>query len=220
MRRFRTWQLDSLWGLMVFAFLLLMLVPPTATFYQSANTSHPYLAAFVKFMFLATMGELLALRIRHKHWKRPAYLWARALIWGFLGAMIAMAFQLFNAGVIALTKNGWLPFGEFKLAIAFFTSTLMNIWFAPAFMLFHRCTDTFLDLRKESGKRPSIKEITTTIDWTIFVRFVLLRTIPFFWIPAHTINFLLPSEFRVLVAAVLSIVLGLLLAFANRNKKE
>ena len=51
-----------------------------------------------------------------------------------------------------------------------------------------------------------------------FVSFVLMKTIPIFWIPAHTITFLLPSEYRVLSAAFLSIALGAILAFAKKKK--
>jgi len=43
-------------------------------------------------------------------------------------------------------------------------------------------------------------------------------TIPFFWIPAHTITFLLPGEYRILFAAVLGIVLGVFLAVATMKK--
>jgi len=47
-----------------------------------------------------------------------------------------------------------------------------------------------------------------------------MKTIPMFWIPAHTITFLLPSEFRVLAAAFLSIALGAILAFAKKKKPQ
>ena len=43
---------------------------------------------------------------------------------------------------------------------------------------------------------------------------ILKWTIPLFWIPAQTITFLLPEDYRVLFAAFLSIVLGVLLAIA------
>ncbi len=43
------------------------------------------------------------------------------------------------------------------------------------------------------------------------------KTIPLFWIPAHTITFLLPEEFRVLFAAVLSVMLGVLLSLGSRH---
>ena len=50
------------------------------------------------------------------------------------------------------------------------------------------------------------------------MEFVFKKTIPFFWYPAHTITFLLPGEMRVLFAAILGVVLGVLLAIAARMK--
>lgn len=50
------------------------------------------------------------------------------------------------------------------------------------------------------------------------MNFVFKKTIPFFWYPAHTITFLLPGEMRVLFAAILGVVLGVLLAIAARMK--
>jgi hypothetical protein len=55
------------------------------------------------------------------------------------------------------------------------------------------------------------------IDWPGFYTFVVGKTVPFFWIPAHTITFLLPSAYRVLWAAYLSIALGAILAYARRK---
>jgi len=51
-----------------------------------------------------------------------------------------------------------------------------------------------------------------------FCDFVLLKTIPLFWIPAHTAVFLLPAEFRVVAAAFLSVALGGILAFAKKSR--
>jgi hypothetical protein len=111
-----------------------------------------------------------------------------------------------------------LPGGDSRLAFAFFVSTTMNLTFAPAMMLFHRVTDTFIDLRHaRPGARVSLDEVVAAIDWRGFVSFVLVKTIPAFWIPAHTVTFLLPPEYRVLAAALLSIALGAILAFAKRK---
>jgi hypothetical protein len=43
---------------------------------------------------------------------------------------------------------------------------------------------------------------------------VVMITMVFFWIPAHTFTFSCPPEFRVIVAACLSVFLGLILSFA------
>jgi hypothetical protein len=58
------------------------------------------------------------------------------------------------------------------------------------------------------------------MNWDVMWGFVFTKTIVFFWIPAHTINFLLPPEFRVLVAAILGIVLGIILAVAAVMGRE
>ena len=87
-------------------------------------------------------------------------------------------------------------------------------------MLVHRLTDTWLDLAGGALARiPSVgvAAVAGAIDWKGFLGFVLLKTIPLFWIPAHTVTFLLPPELRVLFAAFLSLALGAILAFAKRR---
>jgi hypothetical protein len=58
------------------------------------------------------------------------------------------------------------------------------------------------------------------LDWSTQWNFVFKRTIPLFWIPAHTLNFMLPEEYRVLFAAILSVALGILLSVASLYKKH
>ena len=58
--------------------------------------------------------------------------------------------------------------------------------------------------------------ILQNMDWKTHWNFVLKKTIPLFWIPAHTITFMLPTEYRVLFAALLGIVLGVLLSMGAR----
>ena len=60
--------------------------------------------------------------------------------------------------------------------------------------------------------------IITHLNWNSQWNFVFKKAIPFFWYPAHTITFLLPGEMRVLFAAILGVVLGVLLAIAARMK--
>jgi hypothetical protein len=179
---------------------------------------HPFLIGFAKFFVLATMGELLALRIVTGTWSAPKGLLQRAVIWGLLGVVIVLIFDIFAGGVMGSLKKGLLPGADSKLAFAFFVSTIMNLTFAPTMMLTHRLTDTWLDLRYE-GKGTTLVDVVARIDWKGFVSFVLFKTIPIFWIPAHTLTFLLPPEYRVLAAAVLSIALGAILAFAKKKSK-
>ena len=209
---------DFLWALALAAIAAFLVVPGTRQVFEFLTKAHPYLIGFAKFFVLATMGELLALRIVTGAWAAPRGLVQRAVIWGLLGMSIVLIFDVLAGGVAGSIKKGMLPGGESKLAFAFFVSTIMNLTFAPAMMLTHRMTDTWLDLRYE-GKGASVPEIVARIDWKGFVSFVLLRTIPVFWIPAHTVTFLLPPEYRVLMAALLSIALGAILAFAKKKSR-
>jgi hypothetical protein len=87
-------------------------------------------------------------------------------------------------------------------------------------MTFHKVTDTHIinNGGTLSGFLKPIKfgEIITNLNWNVQWNFVFKKTIPFFWIPAHTITFLLPAEFQVLFAALLGIVLGVLLAISSQ----
>ncbi len=220
----RVKKCDLLWGGLLLVILAFMLVPVTHNLFVQLSQSHIYLMAFAKFSVLATMGELLAIRIINGAWKKPVgFLW-RALVWGGLGVSIALVFNLYATGVADALKNGLLPsLGQdgvsHRVSFAFFTSVLMNCFFAPTFMAFHRFTDTYIDLgqgKLRSMVKIQLKEVVGEIDWNRFISFVVCKTIPFFWIPAHTLTFLLPPEYRILMAALLSIALGVILGFVKK----
>lgn len=140
-----------------------------------------------------------------------------------------------TAAAPGLVAGGFLA----KLLKAFYISAIMNLTFAPVFMASHRITDTWIDARfaleKVDGnvtgnvtgkgnsiskgisvsKGMSVSKVISTVDWGGFMKFVVGKTIPLFWIPAHTITFLLPDTYKVIFAASLSIVLGLILSLAK-----
>ena len=210
---------DYFWLAGLAVFVAILIVPATREMFVKFSTEHAYLAGFIKFFILATMGELLAVRIVTGKWHIPKRLPYRAFVWGFLGIAIVLTFNVFAVGVEGALANGFLPGGKSKFAMAFFTSFTMNLSFAPTMMAFHRITDTFIDLKVENeGEKITLGEVVKRIDWDGFISFVLVKTIPIFWIPAHTITFLLPPEYRVLMAAFLSIALGAILAFAKKKK--
>ena len=216
---------DLIWigTLLIIAFLLAY--PTTNEIYTTANKAHPYILGFVKVSILATMGEILALRIVIGDYKKPVGLIYKFIVWGFLGMGFVIAFDLFANGVTGSMKKGLLPSGKVdtfsaKLLFAFFTSSAMNLIFGPTFMCLHRLTDTFIDLGEgqfSKIKKVKLKAVTDKIDWYGFMSFVVFKTIPIFWIPAHTVTFLLPGEYRVLVAAFLSLALGIILAYSKRK---
>lgn len=209
---------DLIWGGSLAFFILFLIFPPTHEIFISATKGHPFLVGFTKFFILASMGELLALRLGSGHWVKPSAFVLRGAIWGFLGMVFVVIFPIYATGIQSAMKSGLLPAYGSNLAFAFFTSAIMNISFAPTMMLFHRITDTWIDLKFGDNRHDiGLNDIVTAIDFKGLIGFVYLKTIPIFWIPAHTITFLLPSEYRVMMAAMLSIALGAILAFAKRK---
>ena len=204
-------------------------------FYDNFNKEHGLIASFFKFAILATLGEIIALRIREgKYYRNNFGVVPRAIVWGFIGITIKIAFIIFATGTPAVLEYlgvenaiGALKASEFsgtKLLTAFCTSVAMNLIFAPVFMTFHKITDTHIiwnngSLRKFFTPIP-FKKIFPSLNWEIQWNFVFKKTIPFFWIPAHTITFVLPPHMRVLFAAVLGVVLGVLLAVASLKSKK
>ncbi|MBN2663934.1 MAG: Mpv17/PMP22 family protein [Bacteroidales bacterium] len=199
------------------------------------NSVFPLTTAFVKFFFLATLGELLGLRIKTgSYFKKGFGIFPHAVVWGFLGIFIAMAFITFYSGSLGFVAkifgmengqeimSGALSWN--KLLIAFVISTLLNVMFAPVFMTMHKITD--IHIQTNGGKFRSlitpikVEKIITSMDWKTQWSFIFKKTIPLFWIPAQTINFLFPEEFRVLNAAILGIVLGVILSIANIKSEK
>lgn len=226
--------------LLFFLFLILLFSPffiftEVFTFYENFNLQHGIIVSFIKFAILATLGEMIGLRLRTGKYNRTGFgIIPRALIWGFIGITIKMAFIIFSLGVpvfieycglqgsVAAIKQADIT--PFKVFTAFSISLVMNIVYAPIMMTFHKITDTHIEQNKGSVKalvRPiKMKEIFININWAVQWGFVFKKTIPLFWIPAHTITFLLPEQFQVLFAALLSIALGIILAIASNMSKK
>lgn len=90
-------------------------------------------------------------------------------------------------------------------------------------MTLHKITD--LHIADHHGSMAAlIKPINmvqkfSQIDWNTQYGFVFKKTIPLFWIPAHTITFLLPPVFQVVFAASLGVALGIILASGKGENK-
>lgn len=210
---------DFVWGILLLGIVAFLYFPATNKIFVQLTRAHPYLMAFFKYFILATMGELLGRRIIFGRWSRPAGLWARMLVWGFIGMSIMLMFDIFAEGVARILEKGLLPGYGSRLATAFWTSVVSVVGFGPAFMLFHRFTDTFIDMRfAPAGRSPSVQEMIRVIDWDNMISFVFLKTLPYFWIWANTITFLMPGEYRIISAAFMSICLGAILSAASKLK--
>jgi hypothetical protein len=215
-------------------FLPIVLSSKAYAAYAAFSSEWAFTASFFKFAILATMGEMLGMRIRTGRYYADDFgLIPRAIVWGFLGMFTKAAFMIFSGGVPAIAMHAGMQdpssimaggLGGQKIFLAFLISLFLNIIYAPVLMLTHKVTDSHIS--KTGGTLRgffspfSISETLADIDWNTMWGFVLKKTIPFFWIPAHTITFLLPSELQILFAAVLSTALGLILAFAARKKKN
>lgn len=216
---------DCLWISILISLSLIVIIDHTRSVFEQATTSYPYLMGFMKTSILASLGERLVKRIKTGSYFGDKGVFLKFMIWGFLGMIFVLVFKLFSSGVISAQQANLLPMIRktsfvSSLLTAFMISLLMNLFFAPTFMLFHRVTDTYIELGHGNIKQirqVSIKTVINHIDFHYFLDFVIFKTIPLFWIPAHTITFLLPETYRVLMAAFLSVILGFILSM-NKYK--
>ena len=232
--------------IVVAIFIPFVMFEPLYEGYKAFNASHGMVMSFLKFAVLSTLGELLGLRLSSgKYLKAGFGIVPRAVVWGILGMGINLAMIVFANGVpVALEYIGLNgassfmagPFCAAKVLVAFCISVAMNSIFAPVFMTFHKITDTHIldcggSVRALVTPIPMTRvralvtpipmtRIITHLNWDVQWNFVFKKTIPLFWFPAHTITFLLPSEARVLFAALLGVALGVLLAVAARKKSS
>lgn len=222
-----------LMGIVAF-FAPFFLSAPLLNWYKSFNTDHGILMSMLKFGILATLGEVIALRIKTGKYNQPNFgIIPRALVWSILGIFIKIAFVIFSTSSPLVLKTFGIniapdtiqgAFSLNKLLLSFTISLTMNTMFAPVMMILHKITDehiiqnggTILGLFQPI----KVRKIISKINWDTMWDFVFKKTIPLFWIPAHTITFLLPPEHQILFAAFLGIFLGILLALASMDNAK
>ncbi|NWJ50533.1 MAG: Mpv17/PMP22 family protein [Bacteroidetes bacterium] len=204
--------------------------------YNDMNKEHGLIMSFIKFAVLATFGEVLGYRIKTGGYDLADFgILPRALVWGLIGLSVKTAFTIFSTGVPAFLAYCGLTdsvaamapgsaITVLKIFTAFCISFVLNILFAPLMMTFHKITDAHIESYHGSiisvFKKIEFKKILFTINWDVHYGFVLMKSIPFFWIPAHTITFLLPPQHQVLFAAFLGVMLGVILSVAAVSGKK
>ncbi len=203
----------------ILSFVIILVIPSTRVWFGETSSKYAYLMGFIKFALLATAGELIASYIISVNKTVPCKIVWRFIIWGLIGVWITFMMKVYSNAVITMMSNGLLVGGNSNFLRALFTSVLMNTTFGPTFMAVHKCTDKMLEL-KAKGEKATLNAVVKGIDWGTFASFTILKTVPLFWIPAHTITFLLPSQYQVIMAASLSIALGIILSFGNRKKTK
>ena len=219
--------------LAVAAVAAVFMTPDARAAFVAATKACPYLMSFAKFAVLATFGECIGLRIRSGAYTRPGFgVLPRAVVWGVLGLAIKAAFSIFIAGAPAMLAELGLPVaadtlrnGSFPLRLlcAFTISASLNCVFAPLMMTAHKVTDTHIEATGGTLKgffSPiPVVAILRGLNWGVMWNFVFMKTLPFFWIPAHTITFMLPPYLQVVFAALLGVALGVILAIAASKSK-
>lgn len=204
--------------------------PALYQLYHELTLEHGIVMSFFKFAVLASFGDLIGQRLRKGIYLPENFgLIPRAIVWGFIGISIKIAFTIFASGTPVILEYmgvhnaseaiGSNAFSLAKLLTAFSISVALNVMYAPVMMTFHKITDTHILQNGGTLRgffRPlQVKSIITSMDWNVQWNFVFKRTIPLFWIPAQTINFMMPAHHRVLIAAFLGIALGVILAVAS-----
>ncbi|MCP4901877.1 MAG: hypothetical protein GY906_33350 [bacterium] len=207
------------WLIVLGAVVAVLSVPESREVFREMTRTYPYAMGFLKIALLGTMGELLGGKIVTGAWRLTGIrLHQRVLIWGFLGWVFTAVFPLFSFGVDGLLETGLIPGSGSALAAAFWKSFFMNLIFAFPMMVFHRVTDTLIE-RGELFSIWPLVEVYNGIDWGNMLRIVGAACV-WFWIPAHTVTFLLLPEFRVVSAALLAVVLGAILGFAKKRAQN
>ncbi|HYE68101.1 MAG TPA: hypothetical protein VEA58_05775 [Anaerovoracaceae bacterium] len=221
----KNWKGDLLWASLLLIWIVMLIIPDTRTAFIKVTEANSYVSGFVKFFILASMGDLLGERILKGEWHIPHTFLLKGIVWGVMGMLINLVFTVFTEGVAAAQLIGKLPFEGSKLAQALFGSTLMNVTFGPMLYIYHKFGDLFIDMVYEKKEKNQVDKITLSamverVNWYRMVSFSWMTTCIFIWIPCHTIVFLLPSEYRVLASAFLSILLGILIAISNKYKSR
>ncbi|MDD3803014.1 MAG: hypothetical protein PHW02_01335 [bacterium] len=177
------------------------------TFYLEFVKSNPLLAAFIQFALLGFLGEIVSYFITKKPLREVGN-WLQIILkmvaWGILGIIIKYGFtgmrgflnNLIEHNMFMYVKSGTVMY-------AFFLSVFTNILFGPQMMAFHRVEENIIMRRKGfEGIENSFK----TLIW--------------FWIPAHTVTFSLPADYQIGLAALWSVVLGIILGSSKKTKKQ
>lgn len=168
--------------------------------------AHPVACAALQFALLGTLGEVLAAALARR---RPGFpfgpfrLVLKVAAWALLGVVIKYGFTGMKGFVHALVDGHFLPAALGSGAGgALAVSVGTNLLFGPQMMAFHRVEDNLI-----TGARgfQGIGRAWWTLVW--------------FWIPAHTVTFCLPTEYQIGLAAVWGMVLGMILGLSKGTRK-
>lgn len=176
-----------------------------------ATNEHPFIMGFFKVALLATFGEFLKIRRKTGTWTITHPI-QRFFVWGIFGIWFTYAFPLFDVGTKDMFAKGWLPqWGSF------FEAFSKSFWinFGGGYAYTMMLTHEYFNKIVEKQGFVSLNQFADELDKKVWFSFIPM-TIFVFWIPAHTITFLLPGYYRILMAASLSVVLGFILTIKQK----
>jgi len=172
------------------------------SWYIELVTAQPIITAMIQFAVLGTLGDAISHWIVERKIFSPYELKTlilKIIEWSVLAVMIKYAFIGFHGFVESLIENNYLPqLGG--IGKSFAISTSMNLQFGPLLVITHRLMDNLI-VGKQNWK--NLDEGFYSLLW--------------FWIPAHTVTFILPKELQIGLAALWSLALGIILGFYNRK---
>ena len=167
--------------------------------------ANPLFSAAVQFAILGTLGEVLSTSLARRKLGLPGSSYqtlGKVFAWALLGLVIKAGFIGMRGFTDALKEHGMLPaLLASGPGYAFALSVFTNVFFGPQMMLFHRIEDNFI---LGEWKFDGIQKAWWTLLW--------------FWIPAHTVTFLMERDLQIGLAAVWSLALGLILGLSKGGK--
>jgi len=171
--------------------------------YVELVTQYPIYSAMLQFAILGTFGDIISKWMQRGKIFQP-YAWSviflKMIEWAVIALTIKYAFVGFKAFVDGLQAHHLVPqLGKFGRAFA--VSASMNLQYGLFLVIFHRFLDNLI-ARQNNWK--NIEKGMYSLVW--------------FWIPAHTITFMLARPYQIGLAAVWSVVLGIILGFYNKEK--
>jgi hypothetical protein len=173
--------------------------------YIETVKAYPIVTAMIQFAILGTFGDVISKWIiRGRIFVPYDFLkfFLKMIEWAILAVFIKYAFIGFHGFIDGLTGHGLLPEMN-KLAYAFAISASMNLQFGPFLVIIHRLLDNIV-----AGQN----------DWKNINKGML--SLLWFWIPAHTLTFILDKPLQIGLAALWSVLLGIILGFYNKGNLE
>ena len=91
---------DFIWIAALLVWVIILVVPSSRAVFISVTDAHPYAGGFIKFAILASMGDMLGIRVIKGEWTAPKGLMYKALVWGIIGLMVQFWHRLFLEAVL------------------------------------------------------------------------------------------------------------------------